>query len=368
VIYFIVPRAHDFGIQDYLHLYAPALSAQLSVLHYEELPNRTSSTSGTYVFSALDQLSAGGMGLAGELSDQLLRPEARSRVINQPGRALLRLELLEDLYRSGLNRHRAVRATGALSDLRFPVFLREEFRHSGNLSPLLHNSAELDGALGRAVLRGFRLTELLVVEFCETADAEGRYDKYAAFVIGSEIIADHRVRGHEWMMKSDQRELNEASLLEERAYVLGNPHEAKLRPIFERAGVEYGRIDYSVKDGTVETWEINLNPTIRRNRRPDSQRIPAALDRIKDVARQHFLTRLEAAFLSLDTGEPPVTLRLEYSEQCLRAAAPMIRSAGPGGWLVPVARVLRPVMPLLKRLSRVLQPLVARAARRRGSG
>lgn len=368
MIYFIVPRAQDFGIQDYLHLYAPALSAQLSVLYYEDLPQRTSSTSGTYIFSALDQLSAGGMRLAGELADQLTRPGARSRVINHPGRALLRLELLERLHRDGLNRHRAVRATGDLSDLRYPVFLREEFSHSGNISPLLHDSTALNDAVGRAVLCGYRLAELLVVEFCETADTEGRYDKYAALMVGREIIADHRVSGREWMMKSEQRELNETSLLEERAFVIGNPHEAELRSIFERAGVEYGRIDYSMKDGKVETWEINLNPTIRRNRRPDSLRLPPELDRIKDVARQHFLNRLEAAFRALDTGEAPIALQLEYSEACLRGADPMIRSAGPRGWLVPVARVLRPFMPLLKRVSRVLQPLVARAARRRGRG
>lgn len=369
MIYFLVPRGQEFGIQDYLHLYAPELAELVSVVHYEDLPRRTSSTSGTYIFSALDQLSAGGMSLACALADQLLQPHARSRVINHPARTLLRLELLETLYREGLNRHRAVRASGDLSSLRFPVFLREESRHTGALSPLLQNRAELESAVGRAVFRGSRLGELLVVEFCDTADARGRYVKCAAFVVGPEIIADHYVIGHEWMLKAEDNEISEANLLEERGYVLGNPHEAELRRIVERAGVEFGRIDYSLKDGTVETWEINLNPTIRRGRRPDfTRRLPEALDRIKDVARQHFLTRLEAAIRSLDTGEPSVPLRLAYTESCLRAASPMIRPAGPGGWRAPVARVLRPLLPLLKPLSRMIQPLVGRSALRKRGG
>lgn len=366
MIFFLVPRVHDYCMQDYLNLYAPRLAGQLAVLHYEDLPQRTSATSGTYVFAALDQLSAGGLRLARELADQLLLASAGSRVINHPGRALLRLELLEELYRAGLNQHRAVRATGTLSELRFPVFLREEFQHSGSLSPLLRNRRELNRALGRAVLQGFKLRDLLVVEFCETADSEGRYCKYAAYMVGSEIIADGRVRGSEWMLKAEQNELSEAALLEERSHVLGNPHEWELRPIFERAGVEYGRIDYSMKEGKVETWEINLNPTIRRGRRPDFQPIPEALDRIKDVARQHFLGRFEAAVRSLDTSIPPITLRLEYSEACLRSVAPMVRTGGPSGWLVSVAGVLRPLVPLLDRASRVLSPLVGRAARRLG--
>lgn len=366
MIFFLVPRAHDYCIQDYLSLYAPGLATQLRVLHYEDLPQQTSATSGTYVFAALDQLSAGGMRLARELADHLLRPSAGSRVINQPGRTLLRLELLEALYRSGFNQHRAVRATGQIVDLRFPVFLREEFQHSGSLSPLLRNRTELNRTLGRAVLQGFKLRDLLVVEFCETADPEGRYTKYAAYKIGSEIIADGRVRGNEWMLKAEQNELSEAALLEERAFVLGNPHERELRPIFERAGIEYGRMDYSMKDGKVETWEINLNPTIRRGRRPDFQPIPAALDRIKDVARQHFLDRFEAAVRSLDTSVPAITLKLEYSEACLRSVAPMFRSGGPSGWLVSVAGVLRPLVPLLDRAARIFSPLVGRAARRLG--
>jgi len=33
-----------------------------------------------------------------------------------------------------------------------------------------------------------------------------------------------------------------------------------LRRIFDIAGIDYGRIDYSLRDGAVETWEINTNP------------------------------------------------------------------------------------------------------------
>src|SRR5262249_42167607 len=40
------------------------------------------------------------------------------------------------------------------------------------------------------------------------------------------------------------------------------PHRQALGEIFQAAGIEYGRIDYSVLDGRIVTWEINTNPTI----------------------------------------------------------------------------------------------------------
>ena len=41
-----------------------------------------------------------------------------------------------------------------------------------------------------------------------------------------------------------------------------NPHEAELRAIFKLARIDYGRIDYGIKDGQIQVWEINTNPML----------------------------------------------------------------------------------------------------------
>jgi hypothetical protein len=43
-------------------------------------------------------------------------------------------------------------------------------------------------------------------------------------------------------------------------YIQRNPHEAELRTIFDRARIEFGRIDYTFVDGRLVVYEINTNP------------------------------------------------------------------------------------------------------------
>lgn len=361
MIYFVVPRDQAFGMQNYLDRWARDLVGLLSVLYYEDLPGRTSVPAGTYVFSSLDQLTSGGARLVRELQAQLRACPNAGGVLNDPQMALLRFELLEKLYRQGLNRHRAARASGDLGELRFPVFLREDLRHTGSLSPLLHTSAELERALGRAVLQGYRLKELLVIEFCETVDAEGCYRKYAAYGVGSEIIPRSLGRGRGWMLKHEEVEFSEAMLLEEREYVLTNPHEHELRRIFALAGIDYGRIDYALKDGAVETWEINTNPTIGPGHRAV---VPESLIPVRQAAREQFIRRFDAAFAALDVATGPSSVPVAYSVECLRGASTIVFPPPAKGALVRIATALHPLRPLFDRAAWILSPLVARAARR----
>jgi hypothetical protein len=361
MIYFVVPRDQEFGILDYMETWGRNLVGLLSVLHYEELPGRTSVPAGTYIFSALDQLTAGGLRLVSELQAQLRASPAVRRVLNDPKTALPRLELLEKLYRQGLNRHRAVRATGSLGELRFPVFLHEEFRHTGSLSPLLLTHAELERALGRAMLQGHRLKELLVIEFCETVDPEGRYRKYSAYALGSEVITRGMARGRGWMLKADGVEFSEEMLLEERAYVLANPYEGQLRRIFTLAGIEYGRIDFAIKDGAVETWEINTNPSVGPSRH---NVMPESFAPVRQPIRDHFSRRFHAALEALDSAASSEAIAVTFSAECLRGASPIVLPPPAEGALVRIAQALHPMRPLFDAAARILSPLVARAARR----
>lgn len=352
-------------MRDYLALDAPDLVERIAVTHYEDLPARPTLPSGTWIFSALDQLTTGGLRLALELAEQLRRSGPETRVVNSPSTTLLRLALLEELHRQGLNRHRAVRANGELRGLRYPVFLREEHQHSGALSPLIGSPAELEREMGRAILRGYPLRDLLVVEFCDTRCPDGFYRKYPVFVVGREIIPRGLTRGEEWMVKLGSGQWTEAHLLEERAFVLGNPHQEMLRRIIEAAGgIEYGRIDYSVQDARVITWEINLNPTIGLRPGERISNLPESLEPMRRIARDHFYGKFKAALLALDAEFPAREIAVRYSAECLKGLGPMIRSGHRAGALAPVARMLRPVMPLLNRLAGMISPLLVRAARR----
>lgn len=360
MIYFVTPRDHEFGIGDYLVSWGRGLAAFVSVLHYEDLPERTTVPAGTYIFLGLDQLTPGGTGLVCELQDQLRTAPRPAPVLNDPRSILLRFELLFELHRQGLNRHRAIRAGADRGGLRFPVFLREESRHSGSLSPLLHSPAEVDKAMGRAVLKGYRLEELLLVEFCDTADAQGRYRKYTTYAVGSAIIPRGMGRGRDWMLKAEGVEFSEEMLLEERAYALSNPYEGQLRRIFELAGTGFGRIDFAVKDGMVETWEINLNPTIGPGR---SLVTPEWAVALRQPARDLFSRRFQAALEALDTSQSTEPLAVAYSAACRRGASPMVRPPPRDGWLVQLARAAHPLRPLFDQAARIAAPAVARLAR-----
>jgi hypothetical protein len=56
---------------------------------------------------------------------------------------------------------------------------------------------------------------------------------------------------------------------------------------FELARIEFGRIDYSMKDGRIQVWEINTNPASLADRhRENAARLPA---------QEHFAREYEAA-------------------------------------------------------------------------
>ena len=360
MIHFVVNRAGAFLIADFIELHAPSLAPHVTIIAYEDLPAENTFSSGTYVFTALDQLTRGGMQLVRELAMQL-KESTGSRVLNDPDRVMLRFELLSALYGAGLNRHSLARATDGLPNVRFPVFVREESQHHGAITPLLHNPRELRRALGRAVLRGYRTSELLIVEYCEAGDGTGRYHRYSAFIVGSQVIGRELMVGDEWMLKSHTNAPTLAEVASENAYVTGNEHEAELAPIFALAGIEYGRIDYSVVDGRIETWEINTNPTIRRGRQTDPVPIPESINRLRDPMRAHFTTSFVDAVLALDSGDASREIGVRYSAEALRRANPIVRDDGMT-WLRPVARAVTPFVPMLNRAIDLFSPIVGRVA------
>jgi hypothetical protein len=355
MIRFVVPREQEFGVGDYLATWGSGLAGRVEILHYEALPGLPSLPPGTYIFLGLDQLTPGGTRLVCELQDQLRA--AAWPVLNDPRKVLLRFELLSELHRQGLNLHGVARVGSDTGRLRFPLFLRENHRHTGSLSPLLHSPADVERALGRAALMGYRLEELLLVEYFDTADAEGKFRKYSAYVIGPAVIPRGMGLGVDWMLKADANRFSEAMLREEWAYAETNPFEAQLRRIFEVSRTDFGRIDFGVKDGRVETWEINLNPTIGPGR---TAKWPEWVVAMRQPTRDLFSVRFQAALEALDTVTASAPVAVTYSAECRRDAEPMVRPRPRAGLLVRLAGAAGPLRPVLNRAARIAAPAVAR--------
>jgi hypothetical protein len=261
VIVVVTTERNGHPIPWYLESYGAPLRGVVVPAHYEDLLDAHEPVAATYVFADLELLTAEQRQRASQLRTELL---ARGcTVVNDPVTTLRRFDLLRALHATGTNTFTVFREQDSLDSCRFPVFVRGEHDHAGRRTDLLQSDDQV-----RSSIRALRtvhpeLGDLLVVEFCDTADSTGVYRKYSAFKVGDAIVARHLMFGYDWQVK--EPELRDESLLEEeRDYVTTNPHEAQLRPIFELAGVEYGRIDYALREGRIEVWEINTNPTILR--------------------------------------------------------------------------------------------------------
>lgn len=364
MIHFLLPRESDFTVREYLERRGRDMAARVSILHYEDLPTSRTLPEGTYVLAALDQIYPRDRPVLGQLCDLLVRSGLPVRVLNAPESVRLRLGLLEELDRQGLNRHRARRADNDLLGLRFPVFLREEHRHTGALTPLLETPAQVEAALARLILRGHPLKDLLIVEFFDSSDQDGYFRKYAAFAVGPEIIPRSFSRGLKWMLKFSASEFTPSMLAEERDYVLENPHERELRRIFELARIDYGRIDYAVKDGVIETWEINTNPVIGHGPRSSTGGIPDELRPLREEAKGHFYRRFRAALEAIDVGrEAPRRVELGEATGSIWPRRLITRDEHSVGRRLALRKLLRPLRPFLDRIAGAVSPILVKVAR-----
>ena len=349
MIHFLVPAAQDRGINDYLDVFGAPLREEFRILHYEDLANQKEFSCGTYVLSALDQLNPANAKLLTEIYQQL-KDVPGIRFLNNPTKTLQRFDLLTELNRRGMNEFGVVRASSEHNNLRYPVFLRNERLHEGALSPLLNSEREIRQAIGRALVQGHKLKDLLIVEFCETANEAGYYRKYAAFVVGNKVIPRSLNYGKEWMLKHSQTEFTMSMVEEELEFVSQNPHEQQLLEIFTLANVEYGRIDYAIKNGRVQTWEINLNPTIGRGLRPPSKKLPPELDAVRDKVRSCFFGGFASGWKEVmlpTNGQPPIEVKIDSA--VLNAAR--ANETRENRFLNALRTILRPIKPLIEPVS-----------------
>jgi len=316
-------RAHAYTVRDFIGVWAADLRQRVQVLPYEDLAGRRSLPPATYVFADLERLSPALTDLAADVWDRLAAASQKCRLLNHPRVSLRRFELQQALRRRGRSRFAVHRLTDPPEAWRFPVFLRRESEHSGSLTPLLRSVGEVRSAASRQVARGIDPRDLLVTEFCDTADADGVYRRYAVLRLGDRFIPDSLSFSRNWMVKYSEN-LEGGHLDEELRFLERNPHEDELRAIFALAGIEYGRIDYALLGGEIVVWEINTNPFfLYPTDRYDPEKLPD---------EELYSRKLKAAFESLDVpaadGQPNISIHV---------APEVIRRL----WPSPVARLCR---------------------------
>lgn len=185
------------------------------------------------------------------------------RALNDPALFLGRYGLLRGLCRAGLNSFNAYRVDSGERPSKWPVFLRLEGNHSSPVSGLLQNEQELEDALQRAIDDGAPRSTLLIIEYAAEPVTSGVYRKLSVFRIGDRLLGYTCVHEDNWLVKYGKSGIATPELYdEEYSFVAQNPYAAAVRPAFELAGIEYGRVDFGIVGGRTQVYEINSNPHI----------------------------------------------------------------------------------------------------------
>ncbi|MCC6351352.1 MAG: hypothetical protein IT202_02460 [Fimbriimonadaceae bacterium] len=262
MVYYLATEKGRGAIHRHYERYAHSFSRVVQELTYDEILRRGKAPAGTFIFADYGAMNPVQWKLAGQLWEVIRQGSPESLLINHPARVLTRKHLLKGLFEQGLNRFNAYALDEPLAGVRFPVFLRTGAGHSGALSGLLNSLEEVRTHADRLILAGMDPKNLLIVEFEDTSDGQGRFRKYGAFRIGGSILPRHLFVSRHWEVRLGVAEDSESVQDEERRYLDSEEHLGKIMSLFEFAGIEYGRLDYSLVGDSIQTWEINDNPNL----------------------------------------------------------------------------------------------------------
>jgi len=177
--------------------------------------------------------------------------------------------------------------------------------------------------------------------------------------------------GRDWVLRRHSAEYTRDSIEEERLFMNLNPHADQLRDIFQISGIQYGRIDYSVLNGQVQTWEINTLPMLGMP--PNVMPVPDELAPLREEWSLRLFQGYARAMMATATqphpeGEVDVSWDPEAKKILRDSRRP--EKAPPGqdseGRYPELRTLLRPAKRVLKPIAgRTLLPFLARRARAR---
>lgn len=318
-MFYLTNQEHSYTVKGYLA--SPRGSEmvdRIQLIYYQNLDKLEELHCGTYIFSDYERLTRAQDKLVLEVWEQLSRAGSDVRLLNNPTKVLRRYELLRKAHELGINDFRVFRATADLDGMRFPVFIREEKDHTGSLSKLLRNRADLDQALRELSYEGtpYPPSKLLIVEFWDTSEGTPFYKKYSAFKVGDAIVPRYLHTSRDWVVKNKNAVITEKTAEEELVYLTTNPHDQWIRKVFALAGIDYGRIDYGRKGDRLQVWEINTNPMMGpdliENSKPRSRvdlESRALLEPGKQIAHDAF----RRALMAIDRRPGPKTISIDVN-------------------------------------------------------
>jgi hypothetical protein len=264
MIHYLVTERQAGPIRHFLETSARPLVGRVAVVAYEmllagrvELPERE----GTTIFTNLGtirRMEPQARATIQALHDRLVEMRGAGRVLNDPARSLLRYDLLRLLHDRGINAFNVYRTDGPVEGLRYPAFIRHELRSQFKELTLAQNPQQYGALLNGITWQQGTRADLITVEFCDTVSPDGLYRKYGAFVVGGRIVPRHVFVSRSWSVRNVDM-VDPAHLAAELDYLDTNPHEIALLECARLAGISYGRIDYSLREGRPQIWEINTN-------------------------------------------------------------------------------------------------------------
>ncbi|HYI44885.1 MAG TPA: hypothetical protein VE174_05400 [Actinomycetota bacterium] len=261
MIHFLLRRNFEYTVEDFLAQAGSSIAERCRILAYEDALSAGEFESGCYVFTDLERLSSDERQQATQLRDRLTaQPDVTA--LNHPTQTLTRYDLLRKLEEEGINSFKARRVTEPdLREVTFPVFLRREDNHYGPITPLIDSRSALMAEIARVRMNGYDLDKVIAIEFCDASD-QGVFTKYGAYILRDRIRPRNLRFSTDWVIRAGTA-MDPRAVAQEMTYIRENPHAETIRRIAALAGVEYGRIDYSMKDGRLQVWEINTNPHVQ---------------------------------------------------------------------------------------------------------
>ncbi len=322
MIYYIYKSPNWYTVEKhFLTSWAPELRARLKLVSYDALFRRRRAPRGAYIFSDIDRLTPAERERAGAIRRRLLEADPALKCLNDPLASLNRYALLRRLHSEGLNLFNVYRLDERAEPARYPVFIRSEHEHDGPVTDLLNSRAALDAAIADLRARGASLDDKIITEFIDVADGDGAFHKYGDFYVGGRIIPQHVFFAGDWRVKFNDGLAVRPDHVEFEATALRQqPHAADVEDVFKRANIDYGRIDYAVADGRIQTFEINTNPHIL----PDLK-TKLALAGPRGPGRARFAAELAAAFAAIDVVSEGAPIALDAIAQPRRTVHPRWR-------------------------------------------
>jgi len=329
MITFIAPWDQLWIIQNIKDRLPHNLSDKVKAISYHDLRRIGSFEPGAVIFTGLGVITNQQRGAGTEVYKQIFEKSDSISLLNHPEKSLRRLELIRKLHKTGINNFLAYKTDEYPSaSVTYPVFVRETRRHSGSLSDLIGSPDKLEEAIKNLKKSGYPSDDLLIVEFCDTSDVNGLYRKYSALKIGDAIIPRYLSLGYNWVVKENEPDPDTGELYDEQKiqdeldYIHNNPHKEELQKVFTLANIDYGRIDYGVKDGKLQVWEINTLPTFGQPPGFEKPFCSSTRRKARETAKELFYEELCGAIKALGetnfSGKIPVKLPKSISRPLAR--------------------------------------------------